>query len=83
MGVQHKVHSISAETQARVRAKRNKLLDEIDIVYCNADKWETMDESTKEKWRKYKDRLRQIPEHPGFPHHVKWPESPVAEKLTQ
>ena len=78
MGIQHKAHSISAETQNRVRAKRNKLLDEVDIVYCNADKWELMDETTKESWRTYKELLRQIPDQPGFPFEVIWPAAPEA-----
>ena len=80
MGIQHKAHSIDAEAQARVRAERNKMLNEIDIVYCNADKWELMDEPTKTRWRNYKEQLRQIPEQPEFPINIEWPEMPSIEE---
>ena len=33
MGVQHKAHSILGKAQDRVRAERNKLLDDADIIY--------------------------------------------------
>ena len=81
MGVQHKAHSVLSKAQDRVRAERNKLLDEADVIYCNADKWELMDEPTKTAWRDYKDQLREIPDQAGFPFNVDWPQAP--ETLTR
>jgi hypothetical protein len=78
MVVQHKEHSVLAEAEKRVRAERNKRLDEADIIYCNADKWGLMDEPTKTAWRDYKDQLREIPDQSGFPFDVIWPDIPEA-----
>lgn len=59
-----------------VRKVRNRLIDEADTKYCNAEKWETMTQETKQLWREYKQNLRDIPEQDGFPLNVLFPEIP-------
>ena len=59
-----------------VRKLRNRLMDEADTKYCNAEKWETMTEETKLLWREYKQSLRDIPEQEGFPLNLRFPEIP-------
>lgn len=46
--------------ELHVRPKRDKLLNDVDVVHCNAEKWELMDEVRKEEWRVYKQALRDI-----------------------
>lgn len=55
-----------------IRPQRNDLLNEVDLVYCNADKWERMSDEKKAEWRAYKQKLRDLPEtidlkNPVFP----------------
>jgi len=68
---------IQAETDkeaARVRAKRNALLDESDKEVMPDRK----DEQAKsyDGWVKYRKALRDIPEQKGFPFEVEWPVKP-------
>lgn len=70
-----KLEHIRRENLEReVREKRNILLNDADTVYCNAERWETMDESAKEFWRGYKQALRDVTLQEGFPYYVLWPE---------
>lgn len=55
-----------------IRPERNYRLKTVDVVYCNADKWERMSEEKKQEWRAYKQKLRDLPEtidieDPQFP----------------
>lgn len=64
----------------RVRAERDRILDEFDIKYCNAANWEKMTELQKEESQTYKQALRDITKQPGFPDDVEWPVNPFAPK---
>lgn len=44
------------------RPKRNALLNEIDMKYCNPERWETMTAEEKKHWKTEKQRLRDFPE---------------------
>lgn len=55
---------------SEVRAKRDKLLAETD-KYVLED-FPITDEE-KEKYKKYRNALREIPEQEGFPHTISWP----------
>lgn len=46
------------EKKAKLRPIRNSLLDEADIRYCNADKWEIMSSDTKTAWRTWKQNMK-------------------------
>lgn len=59
-----------------VRPKRDRLLDEVDLKYCNADKWETMTAEEKEAWRAYKQALRGLPATIVYGNEV-WPVTPA------
>ncbi len=58
-----------------IRPERNKLLDEVDLKYCNADKWDTMTAPDKAAWRVYKKALKDLPEVIDFDNPV-WPKTP-------
>lgn len=57
-----------------IREKRNQMLNEIDIIYCNAEAWSKMSEEEKEVWSYIKHQLRDIPDQEGFPTDVVFPE---------
>ena len=46
------------EKKDRLRPLRNQLLNDVDIVYCNALNLETMSEEQKTAWREYKQKLK-------------------------
>jgi hypothetical protein len=46
------------EKKVTLRSIRNTLLDQADIKYCNADKWELMTEETKTAWRTWKQNMK-------------------------
>lgn len=59
------------EVAEDVRYKRDYLLKESD--------WTQLPDvpvKTKEKWADYRQALRDVPEQPGFPHEIEWPEKP-------
>jgi pyridoxal/pyridoxine/pyridoxamine kinase len=59
-----------------VRMRRNKLLANADMVYCNAEQWEQMTEQQKQAWRAYKQALRDLPATCS-PDDPVWPELPL------
>lgn len=46
------------EKKSLLRKTRDTLLDEADIKYCNADKWEVMTSEKKQEWRAWKQNMR-------------------------
>jgi len=65
------------ELAARVRAKRDGLLRDTDMTQLpDAD----ICGDCLEAFRGYRQALREVPEQPGFPYEIKWPEKPVAVK---
>jgi hypothetical protein len=60
---------------AEIRPKRDQLLNEVDIVRCNADKWEAMTPDQKQAWREYKQALRDLPRIIDYAAQV-WPTTP-------
>lgn len=68
---------IAADREAaqakRVRAKRDQLLAECDWVVIRAQE---TGEPVPQAWRDYRQALRDVPDQPGFPDTVTWPEAP-------
>lgn len=44
-----------------IRQYRDGLINEADLVYCNAERWSRMSDIEKEKWIDYKQQLRDFP----------------------
>jgi hypothetical protein len=64
-----------AEQEAEVKARRERvLLETVDRV--NGLWWEAMANAEKDRWRAYRQALLDIPEQPGYPFTVVWPERP-------
>lgn len=63
------------ELATEIRKKRDALLNETDWTQMTDS---ALDELQKEKYRIYRQALRDIPEQPGFPYDV---EFPVLEKV--
>lgn len=58
-----------------VRPLRQALIDEADLKYCNAEKWEGMNETERAAWSTYKQALRDLPATID-PDNPVWPEKP-------
>lgn len=59
----------------RARAERDCLMREVVDTY-NAARWEEMTEAEKQSVRDYRQALRDIPQQPGFPDKITWPDRP-------
>lgn len=58
-----------------VRRFRNNLLNHVDLVYCNPERWEQMTQEQKQAWRAYKQALRDFPSTCDL-HNPVWPTPP-------
>lgn len=66
----------AAHLSTMVRAQRDQLLTETDWTQL-ADS--PLDETATVIWQSYRQALRDIPQQPGFPLTVDWPEKPAVE----
>lgn len=64
---------------AKIRAYRDKLLNDCDTVYCNAANWELMDKDARLAWQDYKQALRGLTQQAGFPYTISWPKKPLLD----
>jgi hypothetical protein len=60
---------------ARVRAERDRLLVESDVMVL-PDRWAAMTQEQQAAWATYRSALRDIPQQTGFPWGVEWPQQP-------
>lgn len=60
----------------RVRAKRNTLLVESDVMVL-PDRWAVMSSEQQTTWAAYRQALRDITDQAGFPWAVEWPTQPA------
>lgn len=65
-----------AQEAQKVREYRDKLLNECDLVHCNAANWAAMSKEKRALWQKYKQDLRDVTKQEGFPCHVAFPVKP-------
>ena len=49
------------ELLRRVRVQRDLLLNEIDVKYCNAERWSRMTPEQQDLWSEHKQKLRDFP----------------------
>ncbi len=60
------------------RERRDSLLREI-VDAMNPMRWENLTETEKDAWREYRQALLDVPQQPGFPETILWPEKPLAK----
>lgn len=65
-----------AQEAQKVREYRDKLLNECDLVHCNAVNWAAMGKEKRALWQKYKQDLRDVTKQEGFPCYVAFPVKP-------
>ena len=65
-----------AQEEQKVREYRDKLLNECDLVYCNAANWAAMGKEKRAQWQKYKQGLRDVTKQEGFPGQLVFPVKP-------
>ena len=59
-----------------LRNKRNKLLNEVDLIWCNAERWTSYTEVQRQEWSLYKQALRDFPDNCSDPLNPVWPTPP-------
>jgi hypothetical protein len=62
-----------ANMESMARAKRNALL-----AACDWTQLPDAPVADVSSWQVYRQALRDVPEQPGFPFSIEWPESPLA-----
>ena len=64
------------QVEADVRAQRNGLLEEMDMIISNPLRWASMTTEQQSNWATYRQALLDIPQQQGFPYNVTWPNKP-------
>lgn len=72
---EHPPEDPDAALAAEVRAQRDKLLAETDWTQVLDA---PVSAALQEEYRNYRQALRDVPEQPGFPEEIVWPELPAA-----
>jgi hypothetical protein len=67
---------IKQKTQS-AREKRDKLL-RLNVDSLNPIRWAALTDEQKASWSVYRQALLDVPQQPGFPHNVIWPEKPAS-----
>lgn len=72
---QAEIDALATAKADEVRRQRNALLaDWVDRM--NPLVWETMTDEAKKDYRDFRQALLDVPDQPGFPWDVQWPETP-------
>jgi hypothetical protein len=58
-----------------IRFQRNRLLDDADRIYCNAERWSLMTQGKQVEWTSYKRQLKDFPATCD-PQNLAWPPLP-------
>jgi hypothetical protein len=61
------------QEEEKVRQKRDTLLSESDWVVAKSYEF---GEPVPQIWQDYRQFLRDVPQHSGFPYNIQWPEKP-------
>lgn len=71
----NKIEITTEQKIVMVRNRRNRLLKK-HVDTMNPIRWETLNQSQKDEWAKYRQSLLDIPDQEGFPNNVIWPVVP-------
>lgn len=60
------------------RTHREAILNrEVDPLVSNALRWASLSDEDRQKWAAYRQALLDVPQQPGFPRDIVWPEKPA------
>jgi len=59
-----------------VRNYRDHLLSQLDVLVSNPIRWNSLTEEEQQAYIDYRQALLDVPQQPGFPEEVAWPELP-------
>lgn len=61
---------------AKIRRGRDRLLHR-HIDRINYIRWSSMSQAEQDAWTVYRQALLEIPQQPGFPNDITWPQPPI------
>jgi hypothetical protein len=67
---------LDAGLAAQVRAERDSLLVEVDVVVSNPLRWASLSSDKQNEWTVYRQALLDVPQQSGFPNNISWPPQP-------
>ena len=65
------------QMQIQTRNKRNQLLGQLDSLVSNPLRWAGLSDQEKADVAAYRTALLNVPQQPGFPLDITWPNKPV------
>jgi hypothetical protein len=68
------LNKLAEVKSTELRSKRNQLLAETDYIVTMSTE---LGQAVPLLWRQYRQALRNVPEQPGFPFEVVWPDKPT------
>lgn len=72
----------TAEEKAlEVRAERDSILVELDMIVTNPLRWASLSEEQQQMLAVYRQELLDVPQQAGFPDSVEWPEAPMGGEM--
>lgn len=63
-------------TAQDLRLLRNRMLNDVDLRYCNAERWAAMTPEKRAEWSAYKQAMRDLPDTYD-PENPVWPVMPT------
>ena len=77
-GIVFDLEAETAKAADQVRSARDyRLATEVDPVVMNPLRWADLTPTQQQAWADYRTALLNVPQQPGFPHEVVWPEKPA------
>ena len=77
-GIAFNLEVETAKAADQVRAARDhRLATEVDPVVTNPLRWADLTPTQQQAWADYRTALLNVPQQPGFPFEVVWPEKPA------
>lgn len=67
-------------TPEEIRHRRDRYL-QISDIYVMSDRWDLYSSDQKSSWSTYRQELRDIPNQPGWPTVLTWPQPPITITL--
>lgn len=71
------INSIPITQSDMVRNKRNSLLTNLDRTISNPLRWASFSQQEQADFAQYRQALLDVPQQPGFPELVTWPQPPA------
>lgn len=71
------INTTEIKIEDSVRNRRNALLSNLDSKISNPLRWSSFTQEQQTDFARYRQELLDVPQQPGFPSNVTWPNPPI------